>query len=240
LSRESQQHVRILGKKVHLLNKEAILQKIRQGERKQFIIAQNPEKVMKCLEDEELDQIIEHQATLLIADGIGIILAGKLKKQPPIPRVTGVDLFESLTKMAADEARSLFLYGASPEVNAQAVEVLKDRYPQLSIAGAIDGYEQDQQRIISAIQQAQPDFLFVALGTPRQEKWIAQHLDQLPVQLVMGVGGSFDVLTGNVKRAPEWMQRIGIEWLHRLLSQPTRAGRMLNLPRFLWRVLRHK
>jgi N-acetylglucosaminyldiphosphoundecaprenol N-acetyl-beta-D-mannosaminyltransferase len=174
----------------------------------------------------------------LIADGIGLVVAGKVLGLPPIPRVTGVGLFEEMVKVANQDKKKIYLYGASPEVCEKAGNVLQTRYPELQVVGTQHGFEKDTSVIIQRIQDAQPDYLFVALGTPRQEKWIAQHLDVLPVQLVMGVGGTFDVLTGNVKRAPVFMQKLGLEWLHRLLKQPTRAGRMMNLPRFLLRVMK--
>ena len=237
------QRVRILGKPVDLMNMKEAVQYLKEQMKlgkKQFVIAQNPEKVMKAIEDEELSSIIEHTATLLIADGVGLVLAGKILGFPPISRVTGVGLFEEMVKVANEEQKRIFLYGAAPHVVEKAGEILQQRNPNLRIVGTMDGYEKDTEKIISKIQQAKPDYLFVALGTPRQEKWIASHINQLPVQLVMGVGGSFDVLTGNVKRAPVFMQKLGLEWLHRLLKQPSRAARMLNLPKFLVKVMKSK
>lgn len=237
------QSVRILGKPLHLIDtkqaKEYLQQEILQGE-KQFVIAQNPEKVMKSLQDEELASIIENKATLLIADGVGLVIAGKILGLPPISRVTGVGLFEEMIKVANQEHKRIFLYGAKREVIEQAGEILQSCYPKLQLVGTQDGYIQDMEKLIQSIEDAKPDYLFVALGSPRQEKWIAKHLDQLPVQLVMGVGGTFDVLTGNVERAPVWMQRIGLEWFHRLLKQPSRAMRMTNLPKFLWQVIKSR
>lgn len=235
--------IRILNQPVHIITIEEAVQLLQQRMekgQKQFIIAQNPEKIMKSKEDEELSFIIENKATLLIADGVGLVIAGRILGHPPIPRVTGVGLFDEMVSLANQEKKKIFLYGGSPEVNQKAAHILQQRYPHLLVAGRQDGFEQDSERVIHKIQEAQPDYLFVALGTPRQEKWIAQYLDQLPVQLVMGVGGTFDVLTGNVKRAPRWMQKLGIEWLHRLLKQPTRAGRMMNLPKFLWQVIKSR
>lgn len=237
------QKVRILNKPVHIVNIEQAVQYLKQQTEqgnKQFVIAQNPEKIMKALEDQELSSIIEDKATLLIADGIGLVIAGKLLSLPPIPRVTGVGLFEEILKTADQERKSIFLYGAKPEVVAKAGEVIQDKYPNLVLAGTQDGYEQDIDVIINKIQNVKSDYLFVALGSPRQEKWIATYLDKLPVQLVMGVGGSLDVLTGQVKRAPVWMQKTGLEWFHRLITQPTRAKRMLNLPKFLLKVIRSR
>jgi len=236
--------VRILGKPVHLVDMEQAVNYLRRhasGEekrgKKQFVLAMNPEKIMKAREDSELSKIIEKKATLLIADGVGLVLAGKIRGLPAIPRVTGVGLFERLTAAAAEDGSSVFLYGAKEPVVEKAAEVLRQRHPGIKIAGIQHGYEKDTEAVAAKIKQAHPDYLFVALGSPGQEKWIGRHIDSLPVKVVMGVGGSFDVLAGNVKRAPEWCQKRGLEWLYRLVSQPTRAKRMLNLPKFLMLVI---
>lgn len=232
--------VRILGKPVHLVDMEQAVAFLRQQaayDSKQFVLAMNPEKIMKAREDSQLSNIIENKATLLIADGVGLVVAGKIRGLPPIPRVTGVGLFERLVEAAADDGRSVFLYGAAEPAVVKAAQVLKQRHPGLCIAGIQHGYEKDAELIVQRIKESQPDFLFVALGSPGQEKWIARHLDQLPVKVAMGVGGTFDVLAGNVKRAPEWAQKFGLEWLLRLLKQPTRVKRMLNLPKFLLLVI---
>lgn len=233
--------VRILGKPVHLVDMQqavAYLRRHATGEaqpaKKQFVLAMNPEKIMKAREDEQLSRIIEKRATLLIADGVGLVLAGKIRGLPPIKRVTGVGLFEELARVAAEDGSRVFLYGAKEPVVEKAAEILRQRYPGIVIAGTQHGYEKDTELVTARIREAEPDYLFVALGSPGQEKWIARHIDELPVKVFMGVGGSFDVLAGNIKRAPEWFQKMGLEWFYRLVSQPTRARRMLNLPKFLW------
>ncbi len=237
------QKVRILNKPVHLCSMGIALEYLDQNiriEKKQFVIAQNPEKIMKELKDEELASIIENQATLLIADGIGLVYAGRILGLPHISRVTGVGLFEELLEVADQEKKSVFLYGAKPEVINKAAETVKSRYPNLVLAGIQDGYEEDNEKIIQKIDEAKPDYLFVALGSPSQEKWISRYIDRLPVQLVMGVGGTFDVLTGNIRRAPVWMQKLGLEWLYRLIKQPSRIKRSINLPIFLWKVIKSR
>lgn len=235
--------IRILGKPVHLVDMQGavawLLGQASAGN-KQFVLAMNPEKIMKAREDEELARIIENKATLLIADGVGLVIAARILGLPRVSRVTGVGLFEEMVAAAAREGRSVFLYGAAEPVVTKAAEVLKQRFPSLTIVGIQHGYEPDGQVVADRIKAAGPDFLFTALGSPKQEKWIAGHLDELPIKVVMGVGGSFDVLAGNVKRAPVWMQKAGLEWLHRLLKQPSRAKRMLNLPRFLLLVIASK
>ncbi|MGD9679079.1 MAG: WecB/TagA/CpsF family glycosyltransferase [Vulcanibacillus sp.] len=237
------QEIRILDKPVHLCSMGQALEYLDQGIRtgtKQFIIAQNPEKIMKELKDEELSSIIENKATLLIADGVGLVYAGRILGLPHISRVTGVGLFEELLKVANRDRKKVFLYGCKLKTIEKAEEIIKARYSNLELVGVQDGYEKDVNKVIEKIQAARPDYLFVALGSPGQEKWISRHIDQLPVQLVMGVGGSFDVLTGEVKRAPSWMQKLGIEWLYRLIKQPSRITRMTNLPKFLWQVVKSR
>lgn len=235
--------VRILGKPVHLIGmKEAsayLRRQASQGE-KQFVLAMNPEKIMKSREDGQLADIIEKQATLLIADGVGLVIAAKILGLPKISRVTGVGLFEEMVAAAAEDGRSVFLYGARDNVVRKAAEVLRQMHPGLDIAGIQHGYEPDDALVAARVKEARPDFLFIALGSPRQEKWISRYLNELPVKLVMGVGGSFDVLAGNVKRAPRWVQRLGLEWFYRLVTQPSRAKRMLNLPKFLLLVIAHR
>ena len=231
------QKVHILGKPVHLVDMEQAVSYLRSqsaGGSKEFVLAMNPEKVMKAREDAELSRIIDRKATLLIADGVGLVLAGKIRGLPPIRRVTGVGLFQRLVQSAAEDDRSVFLYGAKKEVVEKAAQVLGQNYPGLRIVGTQDGYEKDQNLVFSKIKEAKPDYLFVALGSPAQEKWIAANLDRLPAKVFMGVGGTFDVVAGNVKRAPEWSQKTGLEWLYRLVTQPSRAKRMLNLPKFLF------
>jgi N-acetylglucosaminyldiphosphoundecaprenol N-acetyl-beta-D-mannosaminyltransferase len=130
----------------------------------------------------------------------------------------------------------VFLYGSAPGVAARAAAVAAGRHPGLQIAGTHHGFDRDGAAVADEIRRAAPDFLFVGLGTPAQERWIARHRERLPVALAMGVGGSFDVLAGRVARAPAVWRRAGLEWLYRLGQQPRRWRRMRVLPVYLWRV----
>lgn len=237
------QSVRILDRPVHLCNMDKAIEYLKEqivAGKKQFVIAQNPEKIMKSMDDADLANIIETKATLLIADGVGLVYAGKILGLPPISRVTGVGLFTEMLKVADEDRKKIFLYGAKKEVVEEAGAIIQAKYSTIEQVSTQDGYEKDNEKIIEKINEVKPDFLFVALGSPAQEKWIACNFDKLSLKLVMGVGGSFDVLTGNVKRAPVFMQKLGLEWLHRLIKQPSRITRMKNLPIFLWRVIRSK
>ena len=211
--------------------KQQLLDDIAQ-KKKSFIVAINPEKIMHGTRDPELKELL-NSATYQIPDGNGVVLLSKKQGGKIKERVTGCDLFQQLCELAALENKKVFLYGAKPGVAAQAKEVLEQRYKGLNIVGTLDGYQKDQQLIIDTINQAKPDFLFVALGSPAQEKWIRANMEQLDVSIFQGVGGSFDVVSGNIKRAPIFMQKLGLEWLHRVILEPKRIGRMLRLLRFL-------
>src|SRR5690606_18485996 len=175
-----------------------------------------------------------------IPDGIGVILASKLQKGNIKSRVTGVDMMDRIVREAARTGKSIFLYGAKPRIAEQAASKLIETYPDLIVAGTQDGYEKDMQKVIDKINTAQPDILFVAMGSPKQELWIEEHRENLHPILYQGVGGSFDVLAGNIKPAPAAFQKVGAEWLYRLLLEPSRIKRQMNLPKFLFEIIRRK
>lgn len=211
--------------------KKQLLQDI-ENEKKSFIVAINPEKIMQGTKNPELKELL-NSATYQIPDGYGVIVLSKKQNGKIRERVTGCDLFQQLCETAATENKTVFLYGAKPGVAEKTKKILEERNPGLRVVGTIDGYEKDQEFIKESINNAKPDFLFVALGSPRQEKWIKQNMDQLNVHIFQGVGGSFDVVSGNLERAPLWMQKVGLEWLYRLILQPKRIGRILKLMLFL-------
>ncbi|MCZ2257576.1 WecB/TagA/CpsF family glycosyltransferase [Sporosarcina sp. G11-34] len=210
--------------------------RIKEGEQS-TIIAVNPEKVMAAQKDPQVMDLINN-STFQIADGTGILLASKLKKGTITSRVTGVDMMARLLKFAEEEGYPIYLYGAKKEVIEKAAANIKNKHKGITIAGITDGYEQDEEALIERINNSQAKMIFVALGSPKQELWIRRNLDKLKdVQVFQGVGGSFDIFSGTVKRAPAFFRKFGIEWLYRLISNPTRLKRQLNLPRFLIKVL---
>lgn len=198
----------------------------------------NPEFIMTARKNARFHQIIQ-RADLALPDGIGVIWASRLYGHPPQERVTGVDTVRALARFAAQGGLRPFLLGAAPGVAEEAALILQDENPGLEIAGTHAGTpaESEDDTIVSLIREASPDFLFVAYGAPQQDLWIARNRGRLQVPLSMGVGGTFDFITGKSKRAPRWMQRAGIEWLHRLIQEPWRWRRMLALPEFAVRVL---
>ncbi|RFU69550.1 glycosyltransferase [Peribacillus saganii] len=207
-----------------------------QQDLKSTIIAVNPEKVIKAEQSNELRELI-NSATYQIPDGIGVLLASKLKGGRITSRVTGVDMMERLLGFAAKEGYRVFLYGAKEEVVSKARENIIAKYPGITIAGYENGYVQDPDQVINKINEAKADILFVAMGSPKQELWIREHMNKMGVKVFQGVGGSFDVFAGHVKRAPLFFRKLGLEWLYRLLKEPKRLKRQLALPRFLLKVL---
>jgi N-acetylglucosaminyldiphosphoundecaprenol N-acetyl-beta-D-mannosaminyltransferase len=206
-------------------------------DRKSFIVAINPEKIMKAQEDRELKSLL-NQATYQIPDGIGVILASKLKKGRIRERVTGIDMMLKLCKEATNNGKRIFLYGAKPGIADEAKAKLEEMFPGILIVGTLNGYEKNEEVIERTINDSGAEIVFVALGSPAQENWIIAHKEKLNPSVYQGVGGSFDVISGRLNRAPAVFQKFGLEWLYRLLKEPWRWKRQLELPRFLLRVLR--
>lgn len=207
-----------------------------QQKQKTFVITANPEVVMKANEDEEVMQYI-HQATYICADGIGVVKAAKILGHPLKERVTGFDTMIGLLQLGNEKRYKIYLLGAKQETLQKAVENIRRNFPNIEIVGFHDGYfDWEQNDISEEIKSFQPDIVFVALGVPRQEKWISENIDKFPFGIFIGVGGSFDVIAGTVKRAPKMWQKMHLEWFYRLLKQPSRFGRMLSIPRFMLKI----
>jgi len=199
------------------------------------IITANPEIVMYGNRHPAYLNIL-HQAEIVVPDGIGIVIASKKWGKAAIPqRVAGFDLLVELLKLADHKGKKVFLLGASEDTNNKAFAKLQKLYPHAKLVGRHHGYfqEAEEKEILDKIKAAAPDMLFVALGFPKQEEWIAKYRDRLDGSLMMGVGGSLDVLADKVKRAPMGWQKVGLEWLYRLLQEPKRWRRMIVLPLFL-------
>ncbi|HNT30117.1 MAG TPA: WecB/TagA/CpsF family glycosyltransferase [bacterium] len=212
-------------------------------ERKQhYIVTPNPEILVQSRKDVQLRDTL-NSADLAIADGVGLRLACGLQRG--CPRLTGVDLMQALCAQAAVRKWRIFLLGGSEGVAAQLKDLLEQQYPGIRIAGAFAGDAQPTGDAETHTQLATVggmiDLLFVAYGAPRQEAWISRNLPRLlQVRVAMAVGGSFDYLTGRIRRAPVWMRRFGLEWLFRLGSEPWRWRRMLRLPYFVWLLILDK
>jgi N-acetylglucosaminyldiphosphoundecaprenol N-acetyl-beta-D-mannosaminyltransferase len=182
------------------------------------------------------------RADLRVPDGVGVLWAANLLGAPLRERVTGSDGIYRIAARAAARGWRVFLLGAAPGVARATAERLRELYPALIVAGAYDGSPQDEdwEPIRAWLQSTQPDILFVAYGHPKQDFWIDRHRAELPAAVALGVGGAFDFVAGVATRAPQWMQRLGLEWLHRLVHEPWRWRRMTKLPVFALLVLRQK
>lgn len=183
---------------------------------------------------------ILQDADLVIPDGSSLLWAAKVLKKPIKTRVTGIDLMQLLLEEAEKCGWSVYFLGAKHEVIKEAVSLTRKRHPSLKIVGYHHGYFDDDNLILKDIKNLEPDILFAGMGAPKQEVWLTKNRDRLNCRVAIGVGGSFDVLSGNVKRAPMWMQNRGLEWLYRYLKEPSRIKRSILLPRFISLVLKEK
>lgn len=201
-----------------------------------LIVTANPEIIWVARKDPYFAECLR-AAKLVTADGIGVVLAARILGTPVKQRVTGIDLTTALFAEAVKKNYKFYFVGGRPGIAERAAEQITSRYPGIQILGVQHGYFKDDTEIIADISEKKPDILLVALGMGKQEKWIRERVKSAGVPVSIGVGGSFDVFSGEVRRAPVWMQKAGVEWLYRLICQPSRIGRMLQLPKFLVAVI---
>lgn len=198
-----------------------------------YVVTPNPELVQRAGKEPPFRDVL-NGADLVLPDGVGITYAAKILGRPLAARVPGIDFAAALCGELAKSGRKLFLLGAKPGVAEQAAENLKKEHPGLTVCGVHDGYFKEDGPVAAEIRAAGADAVFVCLGFPRQEYWMAQHGGETGAALLVGLGGSLDVFAGQVKRAPKGFQKLGLEWLYRLITQPSRIGRMAKLPLFLF------
>jgi len=238
---KSPEEVWVLGVRLHRIRLADVVQRVEAmvavGGPHQ-VVTVNPEFVMIARRDEAFCQVL-NEADLPLPDGIGMVWASRVLGRPLPERVAGVDAMRCLCAWAARKGYPVFLLGAKPGVAEQAAEVLAGSCPGLQVAGCHAGSPSldDEEEIVAQVRRSGARLLFVAYGAPGQDLWIARNLSRLNISMAMGVGGSLDFIAGTALRAPEWMQRRGLEWLYRLGRQPWRWRRMLALPRFAGLVL---
>ncbi len=196
------------------------------------VVTPNAEFALEAKKNPRFLKIL-NESQLVLADGISVVLASKIIGDPMQGRVTGVGFAQALAAAMAQEGKSIFLLGAKPGVAEKAAQKLQETYPGLKIAGTHDGYFKEEGPVVEAINAAKPDALLVCLGAPKQEYFMEDHDRELEVPVMAGLGGSMDVLAGNVQRAPEFYQKHGLEWLYRLVKEPQRWRRMIKLPLYL-------
>lgn len=248
--------IKILDIPVDLVSAQealTIFQELMETPECSLIVTPNSEIIVNATKDPELKGLIEN-AALIIPDGIGIVYASKILGVPLQERVTGIDFLEKIIGHLEKTGQSIFFLGSKPameeaegqEARAAVAELaaakILEKYPKLKIAGTHHGYfkQPDEAEIVEKINASGADFLCVALGSPKQEKFVDGHRDQLKVKAAIGVGGSLDVWAGTLKRAPEFYQNHGLEWLYRFIQEPSRYKRMGALPLFMINVMLSK
>ena len=201
------------------------------------VVTPNSEIAYSCMSDPVLDAAVQ-AADYAMPDGSGVVLASRILGTPLRGKVAGFDVACAMFPLMAQQGLSLYLYGAKPGIAEEAARRLRQRYPALRIAGTLHGYIRDDDAVAEAINRAQPDVVFVALGSPQQELWMQRNRGRLDAGVLMGLGGTLDILAGVSRRAPAFMVKLGLEWLYRLIREPWRFVRMLRLPAYLWCAVR--
>ncbi len=200
-----------------------------------YVVTPNPEFILAAESDLVFRNIL-NQADLVLPDGIGVVYSSKILGTPLKGRVPGIDFAEQMLAVLNQRGGRLFLLGAKPGVAQQAGENILARYPNIVLCGTQDGYFTDELAVVRKVADAQPDLLFVCLGAPKQEKFMSRWGVHTGAKLAIGLGGALDVFAGNVERAPEQWQKLGLEWAYRLKKEPQRFGRMARLPLVLTRA----
>ena len=204
-----------------------------------YVVTPNPEIVMEAQVNDALARALQ-DAFLVLPDGIGIIYGARILGTPMQEKIPGIDFAVNLIEKLSAVNGSIYLFGAKPGVAELAATNLKNKFPNIIVAGTADGYFEDDRAIIEDINRTKPDLLLVCLGVPKQEIWMRENADKLDVGLMAGLGGSLDVFAGVVQRAPAAWQKLGLEWLYRLIKQPSRFKCMMRLPVFLMCVIKKR
>lgn len=208
---------------------------------KMFVVTANPEIFMQAEQREDLRRLLLDEGTTLVADGIGIVKGAHALGIPVAERIPGVELAEFLLSRCSVHGKKVFLFGAQKQVLDALCQVIREKYSGLTVVGTCDGYVADKDAVFEQIRLAQPDLVLVALGVPQQEELIYRHIGSFSHGIFVGVGGSFDVLSNTKSRAPKLFIRLNLEWLYRILREPSRLKRFYqNNVRFLFRLRKLK
>jgi N-acetylglucosaminyldiphosphoundecaprenol N-acetyl-beta-D-mannosaminyltransferase len=237
--------ITLMGCSIDNLSMEETLQTIEgfihSGQPHQHVVV-NVDKLVKASRDPELRGII-NDCALINVDGMPVVWASRLLGKPLKERVAGVDLFEALMRRAGEKGWRVFLLGAREEVVSKVASTYQHKYPNLVLAGYRNGYwkgEAEEAQVAAQIRDAKPDLLFVAISSPKKEQFLGRYQAEMKIPFAMGVGGTFDVAIGHVKRAPVWMQKSGLEWFYRFLQEPRRMFRRYFIEdmAFVWLFLK--
>jgi N-acetylglucosaminyldiphosphoundecaprenol N-acetyl-beta-D-mannosaminyltransferase len=242
---EIMQRITLMGCQIDNLSMEDTLEKvegfIQSGQPHQHVVV-NVDKLVKASRDESLRHVI-NECALVNADGMPVVWASRLLGTPLKERVAGIDLFEALMRRAADKGWRVFLLGAREDVVLAVRDAYLRKYPQLQIAGCRNGYwngEQEEAEVVEQIRASRADLLFVAISSPKKEVFLGRHQAAMRIPFAMGVGGTFDVAMGRIRRAPRWMQQSGLEWLFRFMQEPRRLFRryFIDDMAFIWLLIK--
>ena len=204
-----------------------------------YCVTPNAEMAYEALHDEAFRAVL-NGAALVLPDGAGVVLGAKILKTPLKQKVAGIEFAQNLLPILEETGKRLFLLGSKPGVAELAAEKMLQKHPKLCVCGTMDGYFKDDGEAVARINEARADVVFVCLGAPKQEYFMQKHAPELNVHLMIGLGGTLDGIAGTVKRAPRWMIRLQLEWLYRLIKQPSRLGRMMRMPKFVFAAIKKR
>ena len=234
------QEISVLGVKVNDITvsetAELIEQFVKEQDKPHLIVTLGTEMVMASQKDSDIKNLINN-ASLVCADGVGVVWGARKAGLKLREKAAGVEILEEVVKRSSESKLRIFLLGAEPGTAEKTAENLRNKYPNCNIVGTFHGYFKEDSEPIEIIKKAKPDVIFTALGFPKQEKWYLSHAQELKIPVGMGVGGSFDVLSGKIDRAPMWMRKLSLEWLYRLIKEPSRFKRMMSIPKFILAIL---
>ncbi len=228
---------RILKYDIYNKSKNEFIEYIKNFD-KIHIISGNPEVLYNGMSDDSLFQGCTKENSVIIPDGIGVVIASKIAKSPVDEKIAGIEAMEEIVQYCTGAKKGIYFLGAKQEMLDKCMENLKKRYNGLIIVGSHDGYFdiENCEDILEDIRKNEPYVVFVAMGSPKQERFINKYMNSLPASIYMGLGGSFDVISGKLKRAPRWMINLGLEWLYRVAKEPFRIKRLGVIPKFLLKV----
>ena len=232
---------RILKYQIFSESMEELLKSIKNFE-KLHIVSGNPQILLNGLQNAVLLENFTSKDSIIIPDGISTVICSKIVRQPVKEKIAGIEVMDNIIKQCEKENQGIYLLGSTKETLDMCNINLRTKYRKLNILGSHDGYFDlnNCEEILMEIEKVKPQVLFVAMGCPRQEMFIIKYMDRLPCKVFMGVGGSFDIIAGNLKRAPEWMINFGLEWLYRVAKEPFRIKRLSAIPKFILMVIKEK
>lgn len=233
-------YTNILGYNVYNKSKLEFVNLIKESKNRLNIISGNPEILYNGIINQTLSEVFKDEDAIIIPDGVGTVLAAKIVKNPVKEKIAGIEVMREVVEYCAENNEKIYLLGATEETVKKCYDNLKKDYKELNIAGFHNGYFDidNCEDIINDIKKNQPYAIFIAMGSPRQEIFIQKYKNQINCKVFMGVGGSFDIIAGTLKRAPKWMLRLGLEWLYRVSKEPWRIRRLSAIPKFLLLVIK--